>query len=392
MKKHREILLIGFLVVTYFLYNKFFKLDIVKYNYDKNYNVIELNDGLLKVSLKDKCGVLTNTGEVLLPLEFDDLNFDQTKRVIARKKGKYGVMTLKNKVYLDFIYDNIESVNSKYYKVKKGDIILLIDKRNKKEIVFEKVLDIKYINKKYFIIKKDFIEEFDVNLNKKEVYLGDNIYPINDKVFLLEDKNDYYLISGKKKFKYSENIEQIYDEYLIINEGNKRSIRKIGEEQPLITGYDAIYMNEKDSIIIQKDGKYGIIDMNNKIQILYQYDKISPFYKGYYAVELNFKCGLIDKNGKIVLPLEYEAITNFNQYFALVYTNKGLETVFLKEKKVLSNLDEANFLGDDKILVKKENSIEIYNNIGQKILALKLDEIKEIKEEYIVTKTSIIEF
>ena len=200
------------------------------------------------------------------------------------------------------------------------------------------------------------------------------------------------MISREKKIKYSENIEQIYDEYLVINEGNKRSIKKIGEEQSLITGYDTIYINEKDSIIVQKDGKYGVIDINNKILIPYHYDKISPLYKGYYAVELNFKCGLIDKDGKVVLPLEYEAITNFNQYFAMIYTNKGLEVVFLKEKNfVLSYLDEANFLGDDKILVQKENSIEIYNHTGEKILALKLDEIKEIKENYIITKTSIIE-
>ena len=157
MKRHRMILLIGFLIMAYFLCNKFFKMDIVKYNYDKNYNIVELNDDLLKVSLKDKYGVLANTGEVLLPLEFDDLNFDQDKKVIARKKGKYGVMTLKNKVYLDFVYDNIESVNSKYYKVKKGDIVLLIDKANKKEVVFEKTSDIKYINKKYFVVKKKIL-------------------------------------------------------------------------------------------------------------------------------------------------------------------------------------------------------------------------------------------
>lgn len=393
MKKYKVVLLIGFLIMAYFFYNKFFKLDIVKYNYDKSYNIVELNDDLLKVSLKDKYGIIANTGEVILPLEFDELNFDQDKRVIARKKDKYGVMTLKNKVYLDFMYDQLESISSKYYKVKKGNSIFLVDKKDRKDIILEEVLDIKYFNKNYFIIKKDSIEVFDESLNKKEIYLGNNVYPINEKIFLLEDKGNYYLILGEKKIKYSENIEQIYDEYLVINEGNKRSIKKIGEEQSLITGYDTIYMNEKDSIIVQKDGKYGVIDINNKIQIPYQYDKISPFYKGYYAVELNFKCGLIDKDGKIVLPLEYEAITNFNQYFAMVYTNKGLEVVFLKERKfILSYLDEANFLGDDKILVQKENSIEIYNNIGEKILALKLDEIKEIKEDYIVTKTSIIEF
>lgn len=393
MKKYKVVLLIGFLIMAYFFYNKFFKLDIVKYNYDKNYNIVELNDDLLKVSLKDKYGIIANTGEVILPLEFDELNFDQDKRVIARKKDKYGVMTLKNKVYLDFMYDQLESISSKYYKVKKGNSIFLVGKKDRKDIILEEVLDIKYFNKNYFIIKKDSIEVFDESLNKKEIYLGNNVYPINEKIFLLEDKGNYYLILGEKKIKYSENIEQIYDEYLVINEGNKRSIKKIGEEQSLITGYDTIYMNEKDSIIVQKDGKYGVIDINNKIQIPYQYDKISPFYKGYYAVELNFKCGLIDKDGKIVLPLEYEAITNFNQYFAMVYTNKGLEVVFLKERKfILSYLDEANFLGDDKILVQKENSIEIYNNIGEKILALKLDEIKEIKEDYIVTKTSIIEF
>lgn len=393
MKKYKIVILIIILITGYLLYNKYFKINIKKYNYNKNYNIVELNDDLLKVSLKDKYGIITNTGEVILPLEFDELNFDQDKRVIARKKDKYGVMTLKNKVYLDFMYDQLESISSKYYKVKKGNSIFLVDKKDRKDIILEEVLDIKYFNKNYFIIKKDSIEVFDESLNKKEIYLGNNVYPINEKIFLLEDKGNYYLILGEKKIKYSENIEQIYDEYLVINEGNKRSIKKIGEEQSLITGYDTIYMNEKDSIIVQKDGKYGVIDINNKIQIPYQYDKISPFYKGYYAVELNFKCGLIDKDGKIVLPLEYEAITNFNQYFAMVYTNKGLEVVFLKEKKfVLSYLDEANFLGDDKILVQKENSIEIYNNIGEKILALKLDEIKEIKEDYIVTKTSIIEF
>lgn len=393
MKKYKLVLLIVFLIATYFFYNEFFKVNIFKYVCDKNYDILEVNNKLLKIGLKNKYGVLTNTGEVLLPLEFDELEIESDGKIIAKIKNKYGVLTFDNKKYLEFTYDNLENINSKYYKARKDSSVFLIEKKNKKNIKFEETLDIKYFNNKYFVIKKDSIEIFDENFNKNQVYFGNDIYYINEKIFLLRDGEDYYLISGNKKVLYSENIEQICGEYLVINENDKRGIKKIGDDKFILIGYDTIYMNGKDSIIVQKNEKYGVINIKNKTQISCQYDKISSLYQGYYAIELDFKCGLINEKGNIILPLEYEAITNFNKYFAIVYTEKGEEIIFFKKKNfILSNFDEVIFFDDDKLIVQKDDNVSIYNKKGKEIISLKQNEIRKIGKDYIITNENIINF
>lgn len=393
MKTYRIILLVIFLIVGYFLYNRILKKDVLNYDYSNKQSIVELNNKLLKVNSKDKYGIIKITGEVLLPLEFDELEIENDGKIIAKIKDKYGVMTLENKKYLEFIYDSLEEINSKYYKAKKDNSVFLIEKKNKKNIKFEEALDIKYFNKNYFVIKKDHIESFDENLDNKKIYIGDDVHPLNKKIFLLKTKEKYYLISGDKKILYSENIEQIYNEYLVINENNKRIIKKIDEDKPILNGYDTIYINGDDSIIVQKNGKYGVVNIKNETQIYCKYDKISPLYQGYYAVELDFKCGLINKKDKIVLPLEYEAITNFNRYFALTCTEEGEEIVFLKRKKIiLPYYDEVIFFDNDKIVIKTKENMEFYNKKGEKILILNQNEIKIFGKNYIITDKKIIKF
>lgn len=409
MKKNIYIIFI--IIIAIFYLKTYHAKQFIEYDYDSQYNIVALSNNFFKIEYNGKFGVMSNRGKILIAPLFDNLILENNSdNVIVEKNRKLGLINSRNEIILEFEYDILTKLNNNYYKGIKDKEIFLINIGNKKIASYGKNKDIKFYNNKFFIIENEKIDVYNEELNLLTTYEGKNIFKINDKVLLLQKDKEYFLIYDKFIL-YHEDIEQIFEEYMVVNYGNTKQLKKIGERSPLLQGYSSIFINTINNIIVEKNKKFGVVNLRDNIVIPLKYNKITPFYQGYYGVEkkyfsyiednqgkLNleeeYRCGLIDEKGKEVIEVNYEAITNFNKYFAILLDKNSIKVIELKNKKEIlsTNIGEIDIFDNDKIIFKKNDRILLYDKKGKVILTIKNEKIKFIQKNYIVTDKKIYVF
>ncbi|MGO5426426.1 WG repeat-containing protein, partial [Fusobacterium mortiferum] len=387
----KKIIYIIFIVIIGIFYFKTYHVKrFIEYDYDSKYNIVELSNDFFKIDYNGKFGVMSNKGEILISPLFDTLILESnTNNVIVEKNKKFGLINSKNEIILEFEYDILTKLNNNYYKGIKNKEIFLISIGNKKIASYGKNKDIKFYNNKFFILENEKIDVYNEELSLLTTYEGDNIFKINDKVLLLQKDKEFFLIYDKLIL-YHENIEQIFEEYIVVNSENTKQLKKIGESNPLLQGYSSIFMNTINSVIVEKNNNFGVVSLNNEIVIPINYTRITPFYQGYYGVEKNntfykkdnngnliledeYKCGLIDEKGKEAIEVNYEAIINFNKYFAILLDKNSIKVIELENKKEILSTDigEIEIFDNDKIIFKEKDKILLYDKKGKIILTIK---------------------
>lgn len=406
MKKNIYIIFIIIIVIFYL--KTYHVKQFIECDYDSQYNIVALSNDFFKIEYNGKFGVMSNRGKILIAPLFDNLILENNSdNVIVEKNRKFGLINSRNEIILEFEYDVLTKLNNNYYKGIKDKEIFLINIGNKKIASYGKNKDIKFYNNKFFIIENEKIDVYNEELNLLTTYEGKNIFKINDKVLLLQKDKEFFLIYDKLIL-YHEDIEQIFEEYMVVNYGNTKQLKKIGESNPLLQGYSSIFINTINSIIVEKNNNFGVINLDGEIVIPLNYTRITPFYQGYYGVEKKssfykkdnngnliledeYKCGLIDKKGKEVIEVNYEAIINFNKYFAILLDKNSIKVIELEDKKEIlsTNIGEIDIFDNDKIIFKENDKILLYDKKGEIILTIKNEKIKFIQNNYIVTNKKI---
>lgn len=406
MKK--KIYIIFIIIIAIFYLKTYHAKQFIECDYDSQYNIVALSNDFFKIEYNGKFGVMSNRGKILIAPLFDNLILENNSdNVIVEKNRKLGLINSRNEIILEFEYDVLTKLNNNYYKGIKDKEIFLINIGNKKIASYGKNKDIKFYNNKFFIIENEKIDVYNEELNLLTTYEGKNIFKINDKVLLLQKDKECFLIYDKLIL-YHEDIEQIFEEYMVVNYGNTKQLKKIGESNPLLQGYSSIFINTINSIIVEKNNNFGVINLDGEIVIPLNYTRITPFYQGYYGVEEKssfykkdnngnliledeYKCGLIDKKGKEVIEVNYEAIINFNKYFAILLDKNSIKVIELEDKKEIlsTNIGEIDIFDNDKIIFKENDKVFLYDKKGEIILTIKNEKIKFIQNNYIVTNKKI---
>lgn len=406
MKKYIYIIFI--IIIAIFYLKTYHAKQFIECDYDSQYNIVALSNDFFKIEYNGKFGVMSNRGKILIAPLFDNLILENNSdNVIVEKNRKLGLINSRNEIILEFEYDVLTKLNNNYYKGIKDKEIFLINIGNKKIASYGKNKDIKFYNNKFFIIENEKIDVYNEELNLLITYEGKNIFKINDKVLLLQKDKECFLIYDKLIL-YHEDIEQIFEEYMVVNYGNTKQLKKIGESNPLLQGYSSIFINTINSIIVEKNNNFGVINLDGEIVIPLNYTRITPFYQGYYGVEEKssfykkdnngnliledeYKCGLIDKKGKEVIEANYEAIINFNKYFAILLDKNSIKVIELEDKKEIlsTNIGEIDIFDNDKIIFKENDKVFLYDKKGEIILTIKNEKIKFIQNNYIVTNKKI---
>lgn len=406
MKK--KIYIIFIIIIAIFYLKTYHAKQFIECDYDSQYNIVALSNDFFKIEYNGKFGVMSNRGKILIAPLFDNLILENNSdNVIVEKNRKFGLINSRNEIILEFEYDVLTKLNNNYYKGIKDKEIFLINIGNKKIASYGKNKDIKFYNNKFFIIENEKIDVYNEELNLLTTYEGKNIFKINDKVLLLQKDKECFLIYDKLIL-YHEDIEQIFEEYMVVNYGNAKQLKKIGESNPLLQGYSSIFINTINSIIVEKNNNFGVINLDGEIVIPLNYTRITPFYQGYYGVEEKssfykkdnngnliledeYKCGLIDKKGKEVIEVNYEAIINFNKYFAILLDKNSIKVIELEDKKEIlsTNIGEIDIFDNDKIIFKENDKVFLYDKKGEIILTIKNEKIKFIQNNYIVTNKKI---
>ncbi|CAD0009042.1 WG repeat-containing protein [Flavobacterium salmonis] len=113
-------------------------------NFEENYSSIDVSNGIIVVQKNSLYGVVNEKKEIVIPIEYDELDIQNQEIFIAKKNNKTAVINYENKIIVPFIYDEIfsfvenKTTHNFFVIVKKADEMGVIDRNNKIIIPFSK--------------------------------------------------------------------------------------------------------------------------------------------------------------------------------------------------------------------------------------------------------------
>ena len=268
------------------------------------------------------------------------------------KNGKYGLIDCDGNKILECEYDAITALKSV-----EGNLV--IEKEGKVGLinnVGQSIIPIEYKNIK--ILEEGYKDEYIV-------------VDENDNEGVISTSGTIIVTPAYKEIKYI-NSNEIYavkldDKWALIN--------KKGDI--LNNEYDDYTYSKGDYVIVQKDGKYGIITTTGEVKIEPTYEELQYAFSVYYIAKLNSKYGVINTDNTSVIPLEYLNITCLEDKEILIADKTETETVLFD-----SNLTEK-LTG---IFVYEQDYIKARINGEDKYYTYKFEE-KDIKD--ILTKNTL---
>lgn len=281
--------------------------DITYNSFECDYSYVNGNYHTLFVAKKNnKCGLIGSNGEIILPIEYDEIGkFESNSCSIAKKNGLYGIINNNGKVLIPFEYSSITTYhldenyviekNGKYGIIKKEPLETIVP------LVYDD-LEVCFYDETRFIVKK----------NGK--------YGIIDKNLKIIIPLEYDIISNWVEYGPNEHfVEKNGKEGLISREG----------KTVIPTVYDKIYVDNGTLIKVKLKGVYGTINWKNKIVHPIQYEQILwewPYLTGKALdtvyVKKSGKYFATDTNGKVILESVSERI--INDKFGFLLNNNDL--------------------------------------------------------------------
>lgn len=225
--------------------------------------------------------------------------------------------------------------NVKYEIKEKNSFYGIVNDKQEEMIpfVYQKILK---LDKNFVLFRGKKIEILGKHLEKIDDISGEDVYPLNKYNFMIKNGEKYFVWSRGEIYEVNHSTEQVYDNYIVERKKEKAIVKNISTGDILFDDYDGVCFQNKNNIIVEKNGKYGVIDLKNNKRIDFKYDNISPLLLDkYYIVESEYKSGVIDKNGKILIPPMYEMIERIEKKYVIIYLDKGMGVVNLRNEVIV---------------------------------------------------------
>lgn len=226
------------------------------------------------------------------------------------KNGKYGLIDLEGKKLLGCEYDSITALKS----VEEN---LLVRKDNKVGIVNnvgQIIVPVEY--KDVRILKEGY---------KNEYIIVDE----SDNQGIISTSSTIIVAPTYKEIKYI-NSNEIYAAKI---EDKWNLVNKKGEI--INNSFDDYTYVKGDYVIVQKDGKYGIITTAGTVKIEPSYEDLQYAFSVYYIAKINSKYGIINTDNTSLIPLDYLNMTYWESKNIIIADKTETETVIFD-----SNLTE----------------------------------------------------
>ncbi len=357
------------------------EIEVKKYSYYTSYE-------------NGKFGVINNDGETIIEPTYNDIiaipnsskaifictydinDIDGTYKTKALNEKNEEILTGYDKIEA---IDNLDSKQNIWYE----DNVLRVSKNGKyglidfegKEILaceYDEITALKGVKSNILIKKAENVGL----VNEK----GQIIVPVQYKnILTLKEgyKNEYIVVNENNKYgliSTSGNvlIEPKYEMIKYLNSSNLFGIKENGVWKLINTqdtniiidgGYDDIIEAKTDSIIIIKDGKYGVINMNKEEIIAPQYEDLKYVFSIYYIAKKDGKYGIINLENQEVIPFEYTSMVYVENAGFIQADKTETETVIFDSnlaQKITGIISEIN---TDKGYIKAytNNEYKYYN-------------------------------
>lgn len=348
---------------------------------------------------KNKCGVFDKFGNNLIPCKYDYIQLNEFDHdyYLVKNKNKYGIINSNDSVVIKIEYQSIDFVGEKYISVKDS----ISEQWGVFDLAGKNIIPYEYIDIKPSLNDKAFIVTEATEWNKGIIATsGKEIIPIKYGKIKPLDK-DTYLVESEKYSSIYGLIDTLGNmvipfEYKEIEElsNGRRQVSKDGIHYGYINNRNEIVIKPEytfygftssNLLIVQRvtDAKWEIIDGKGNRLTQYEYDDYDyNFDTDQIILERNGKFGIVNKDELTsVLPFNYDYLS-FGDNGAILaqkndlwgfIDNKGRTLVPFIYKRLKSISKDSNaFL--------KDNEWTILDNSGKKPTLNTFDEI--IKDEF----------
>ena len=248
---------------------------------ENKYEKIEqiVGNNLFVITQEGKQKLINSKGTIVLEDSFDEITqiLKDSKGVVFKKDGLYGVMTIEGTVIIPNIYEDLKQLDNGYIVAKKDARYGIIDNSNNEKL---------YFNYNYITYNKDLNIYIAEDIDFKSSIIDENFEVKIIGILSEVNSNLKYIkmhINGEYKY-YNLNFEEKTN--IEILKGNTLFLSK-------------------------KEEKYGYIDSDGNVVVDYIYDDATEQNKfGYVAVQKNGKWGALDREGQEVVKPTYSLDNN----------------------------------------------------------------------------------
>lgn len=219
------------------------------------------------------------------------------------KDGKCGLIDCSGNTLLECEYDEITSLKSvkENFLVKQNDKIGLVNSKGQ-TIIKPEYKAIKTLKEGY----------------KNEYLIADE----NDNFGVISTSGTVIIEPTYKEIKYLGNSEN----YAVKIEETWTLIRKNGEVLNNTYNYISV---KGDNVIIEKNGKYGIVTTKGEEKIAPTYESLEYAFSVYYIAKQDGKYGMINIENETIIPFDYINMYYIEDKSILVADITNTETVLL---------------------------------------------------------------
>ncbi len=301
--------------------------EIIKCKYN---NIRLIDSGIIEVKESNIYKLLNLKGEEISNEHFDDIQRHYYS-IIARKNGKYGIVTKYWETIAPFIYDSVIVLSERAFITLKSGKWSLHDTSGKllTAITYDKI---EQVNSAYDRCHIGYLVKVDgktgaLDANGKEIIpcIYNSIErTLDPDIVIIEMAYKYGYISAQGKIL----LPCIYERVTDVNDGIGFGFKD--KKWTMVNSFGCVHQLPYTNVnafnnwlcSVEINGKYGYIDTTGKEVIPAVYDNAGNFDDNITWVQLNNKEGLIDRTGRMIFPAIYDAIGSFDKEYASV-KNKG---------------------------------------------------------------------
>ena len=368
--------------------------------------------GLAAVSKNKKWGFIDETGKLVIPMIYDEVDyFNQNNLSSVSKNGKSGFINKKGVEIIPIIFEMVKSEQL-------DDLVIV--RKNYKWAFFDnkgkQLSDFLYndVQRAWKGDKTTFFENgpASVKKNGKYSFISKDLKPaFSNLVFdsaTSFDSNRNAIVMNNGKFGIIKNDGKIaiplqYDlienfnsngnpnpQFYNFKKGNRyglwnRNLKIVGESTEDF--YDRTYSNQIAYISFKNlKGKYGLVNKEGVEKIPFIYDE-SLYFDGedFSIAKKNNLLGLIDINNKELIPFKYTEFSRLDsdENFLFHVSNKSETRIInLENKTILSGYKSIQSIFNEplKFIVQKDKKFGIVDVKNQIILPIEYDEISNWAE------------
>lgn len=251
------------------------------------------------------------------------------------------------------------------------------------------------------IIEPTIEEIITIPNSKKDVFICLSHVNYEDQTYktkVLNAKNEE-ILKGYDLVEAVENIDQDqnlwYEEGILkVKKGEFYGLIDFSGKEILAPEYQEVKALEgvKNSVLIKKDDQWGLSDHQGNIIIPTQYREIKGikenYQNGYIVINQEGKYGMIDFNKAVILEAKYEDIKEIVGNNLYVVKENGNNKVINKQgETVLDNqYGEVQAIYDKNIIVKKNKKYGIINTDKEEKIKPQYEELFYLYNQYYIAK------